>query len=575
MLPARHCGIFKTVCVALIALLYSNLIQGLSSGSKGERRRHPTSQVTIRKPIKKESSTLVGIHEGDFARRILKQRSSRRRAAELLPEVPKPIQSEVREQQSSETTRTKEIPPQVLTKLPRPKRTTSKVRAIDIPYESTIQALRVYHEEHSHLVMPRVYLIEESNEFPKEWHGLDLAGTVYDMKWWLRHVKEQPERVAELNKLGFVWERLQPEWNLILEALVTYRTLNNDLLVPASFVVPFGDNEWSRSTWGISLGRIVYRIRSRGDFIRGHTALKRREQLEALGFVWDVSERLFEIFCRALRIYSTVEAVSSAPAKRLGAMKIPARYVVPESQAWPRDLWGYPLGVKCTAVRQKELYIKDRPERLKELADIGYHVGGNDSLKWLEVVHAAAVYSQMHGRNLDVPQHFVVPAPPTMCSYDDGVHSSRVIGSDDAWPWPGAYESSLLFDVDVGCIWLRIERKTELLTCSIQSIFGDFPLVSDFVISESRAITFGEKQRGQDEDNWMPLDLIGIQRKADERNLRHDRFPLTFRCFTFSGSMPSYSLSGQRREVPRFLLDPAVFSPWFSCPSHEDGVWLL
>ena len=288
--------------------------------------------------------------------------------------------------------------------------------------------------------MPRVYLVEDRINFPKEWHGLDLAGAVYDMKWWIRYVREQPERVAELNKLGFVWERLQPEWNLVLEALITYRTLNDDLLVPAKFVVPFGDEEWSRSTWGISLGKVVYRIRSRGDFIRGPTSLKRRQQLESIGFVWDVSERLFDILCSALRIYSKVEAVSSATSKRLGALKIPARFVVPESDAWPRYLWGYPLGAKCTAVRQKELYVKDRPERLKELADIGYHVGGNDSLKWLEVVHAAAVYSQMHGRNLDVPQHFVVPAPPMICVSENSTHPSRVIGSDDAWPWPGRSE---------------------------------------------------------------------------------------------------------------------------------------
>jgi hypothetical protein len=307
--------------------------------------------------------------------------------------------------------------------------------------------------------MPRIYLVQDGNKYPKEWLGLDLAGAVYDMKWWIRHVKEQPERVAELNKLGFVWERLQPEWNLILEALITYRTLNDDLLVPVKFVIPFDNKEWSRSTWGISLGKVVYRIRSRGDFIRGPTALRRRQQLESLGFVWDVSEHLFEIFCRALRIYSKVEAISGATSKRLGALKIPASYVVPNSDDWPGDLWGYPLGAKCTAVRQKELYVKDHPERLKELVDIGYHVGGNDSLKWLEVVHAAAVYSQMHVRNLDVPQHFVVPAPPRISDSTGDIQPSRVIGSDDAWPWPGMFE-----------LYLRILSRPALCSLAISRV---------------------------------------------------------------------------------------------------------
>lgn len=51
-----------------------------------------------------------------------------------------------------------------------------------------------------------------------------------------------------------------------------------------------------------------------------------------------------------------------------------------------------------------------------------FRFSGNSALGWLDVVHAAAIYSQMHGRILDVPCNFVVPTPPE--------------GSGDAWPWP-------------------------------------------------------------------------------------------------------------------------------------------
>lgn len=284
----------------------------------------------------------------------------------------------------------------------------------------------------SNLVFPRRFVVEEDQGYPKELHGIDIAGTVYDMNWWNRHVKQRPDRVAELTALGFVWERLQPEWNLILEALITYRMSKGDLLVPTKFVVPFDDENWSRSTWGISLGNAVYRIRNRGDFLHGNTSLKRRNQLEALGFVWDVQEHLFDTFCSALRVYAKNEAKADANA-RLVALKVPSRFVIPKSEEWPRELWEYPLGSKCTAVRQKELYVKGDPSRLKTLSEIGFHIGGNDSLSWLEVVHAAAVYSQMHDRNLDVPLKFVVPEPPRKVSDDD--HEPSVDG--DPWPWPG------------------------------------------------------------------------------------------------------------------------------------------
>ena len=72
-------------------------------------------------------------------------------------------------------------------------------------------------------------------------------------------MKEKPARVAELNELGFVWERLQPEWNLILEALMTYSELHGDMLVPAKFVVPTADEKWSKACWGMPLGNCVHR----------------------------------------------------------------------------------------------------------------------------------------------------------------------------------------------------------------------------------------------------------------------------------------------------------------------------
>ena len=58
------------------------------------------------------------------------------------------------------------------------------------------------------------------------------------------------------------------------------------------------------------------------------------------------------------------------------------------------------------------------------LEDLGFRWSGNADLGWLQVVHAAAIYSRMNDRKLDVPFQFVVPEPP-----DD-------IAEQDSWPWP-------------------------------------------------------------------------------------------------------------------------------------------
>lgn len=312
-----------------------------------------------------------------------------------------------------------------------------------LPYESAIKALRAYKSKHSNLVIPRRYIVPKEDAYPSEWHGVDLSSALYNMRWWLRHVKQNPERVTELNKLGFIWERLQPEWNLVLEALITYLSLNGDLLVPTTFVVPHDSEHYPKATWGLQLGNCVFRIRSRHDFLRGDKAESRRAQLDGLGFVWDVTEHLFRRFYAALRHFKKLDELRSQVGTRepRRALRVPSTFVVPsgEGSGWPRELWGYRLGEKCTAVRQKELYIKNDPERQRALAELGFQWSGNATLGWLEVVHAAAIYSKMNNRNLDVPLNFVVPAPPHI-EYDsqgDPDERSSITGSDDAWPWPG------------------------------------------------------------------------------------------------------------------------------------------
>jgi len=330
-------------------------------------------------------------------------------------------------------------------------------RLLELPYVSALQSLKAYHAMYGDLIMPRHFLVpEDSNNYPAEWHGADLSSTVYNMKWWQRHIKYYPCRVAELNELGFIWERLQPAWNLIFESLAVYKyeILNGgDLTVPISFTVPYGDNRWSRAHWGMPLGRCVHQIRSRHDFV--NQKWDRVTQLNRLGFIWDLSEYTFQRTLLALQCYAKNEEKNSGfvtlnSKDRSGVIKplrIPSNFVVPrgddgaEENGWPKGLWGFPLGAKCTAIRQKELYIKNRPERQAQLVKIGFYKMGNSALGWLEVVHAAAIYSQLHDRTLDVPFKFVVPERPHI-SFDDidptmdKLLKEQQSNSFHEWPWP-------------------------------------------------------------------------------------------------------------------------------------------
>jgi hypothetical protein len=418
-------GLFQLL---LVVLFHQNMWTDALQSSANPLRpdipeRNPAEQIDI------VGSSAVGAL--DFVRSIRRYRKMRGKEItsetttprkEITPETATPRKDDG--QQSKKTTTFK----------PKAKRVTIKP-STTLSYESTISALRAYFSKHSDLVLPRKFIVPEDEGYPSVWHGIDLAGTVYDMRWWQQHVKQKPERVAELNKLGFVWERLQPGWNLVLEALITYSSLHRDLLVPSTFVVPHGDTNWPKATWGLTLGRSVHRIRTRGDFLKGSTTWSRRDQLDALGFVWDVQEQLFRTFYIALYTFARLEAQRDG-VKRKNTLRVPSVFLVPSTDDWREELWGYRLGEKCTAVRQKGLYIKNNSERQQMLVEIGFMPSGNASLGWLKVVHAAAIYSQMNNRHLNVPQKFIVPAPPR-CKSKNSSSDSGIVGSDDAWPWPG------------------------------------------------------------------------------------------------------------------------------------------
>lgn len=306
---------------------------------------------------------------------------------------------------------------------------------LSLSYASALEVLRAYHDQHNDLVLPRRFIVPATLEYPKEWHGIDLPSTVYTMRWWQLHVRQHPQRVAELNTLGFVWERLQPKWNLILAALITYSSLYGDLLVPASFVVPHDDEftDFPKATWGIKLGKCVYRMRLRHDFLKGIKGATRRSQLNQLCFVWDVKEYVFEKFCAALLHYAKLQQQADNNSEIFEkSLKVPSNFIVPSDSSWPRGLWAYPLGHKCTAVRQKGLYVKGDEGRQARLAEIGFSWVGNASRGWYEVVHAAAIYSQIHQRQIsNIPTNYRVPGPPQMKSNGFYVGSTA-----DAWPWP-------------------------------------------------------------------------------------------------------------------------------------------
>jgi hypothetical protein len=215
----------------------------------------------------------------------------------------------------------------------------------------------------------------ERTDYPPEWHGAKLARHIYNIKWWKNHIASNSERVAQLNKIDFIWARLQPQWNIFMEGMSNYYRIYGDAKVPLAFTVPNAE-PWPKECWGFPLGNVAHRVRSRNDFLTGHDAMSRRAQMDRLEFVWDFSEQNFLKFFMALKHYVRLEHANDMQSKsssRERVIRVPYKFVVPSGHelGWPEDLWGYPLGTKCMAVRQKGLYVKNDPIRKSKLEDIG------------------------------------------------------------------------------------------------------------------------------------------------------------------------------------------------------------
>jgi hypothetical protein len=70
----------------------------------------------------------------------------------------------------------------------------------------------------------------------------------------------------------------------VYSALVTYKKIYGDLLVPQPFVVPDQSSDWPKESWGLRLGARVNAIRSQGTFVNNNP--ERRTMLDDIEFAW-------------------------------------------------------------------------------------------------------------------------------------------------------------------------------------------------------------------------------------------------------------------------------------------------
>jgi hypothetical protein len=291
------------------------------------------------------------------------------------------------------------------------------------------------------LKIPVAFKVPENvDSWPTELYNYPLGIKCAAMRRTQLYIKSKPERQRLLEELGFCWVRnvgYRTTWLKVFHAASIYSKLNSgELDVSESFIVPkppagmtHVNDEWSwpEELWGLRLGRRIHQIRNYGLYLQGSDQVVRRRQLDDIGFIWDVIEHRFQRFYAALKHYANLnKAGMFSSIERPKLLWVPVSFKVPENvDSWPTELYNYPLGIKCAAMRQSQLYIKNNPKRQRLLEELGFCWDGNVDKNWSKLILAASIYSNLHDGILDVPQNFLVPKPPAELTH-----------VNDEWPWP-------------------------------------------------------------------------------------------------------------------------------------------
>ena len=252
-------------------------------------------------------------------------------------------------------------------------------------YVATKAALVQYRKENGDMLVPRRFIVPSSEEWPVETWNMRLGDIVYNIRRGVNYVDKREDLV----KIGFHFESHKSyESDLVIQALLKFKELNSNYVVPVNFVVPEGkeNGEWPKKTWGMHLGQVVVNIKC-GIYAEW------REELANRGIIFDTAELKFNLARAALVNF-----------KRLnGHLMVPTRFVVPKGDLdWPEETWGLKLGGVVSKIR-----AGDYADKQQELLGIGFCYDiflAKYNLSKL----ALLTYKQIHGHML-VPQSFTIP----------------------------------------------------------------------------------------------------------------------------------------------------------------------
>ena len=72
--------------------------------------------------------------------------------------------------------------------------------------------------------MPYDFVVPSEAPWPEDAWGINLGTRLASIRNQENYVKGRPDRVAELNRMGFIWNIYEEQWQRILKSLHVYKS---------------------------------------------------------------------------------------------------------------------------------------------------------------------------------------------------------------------------------------------------------------------------------------------------------------------------------------------------------------
>ena len=105
-------------------------------------------------------------------------------------------------------------------------------------WQRVLKSLHVYKELHGDLEALSDFVVPSEAPWPEDAWGMKLGNRGGQHPQPGDLPRGPTDRVAELNRMGFIWDVYEEHWQRILDSLHVYKELHGDLEVPQEFAVP-------------------------------------------------------------------------------------------------------------------------------------------------------------------------------------------------------------------------------------------------------------------------------------------------------------------------------------------------